>query len=482
MTISTGLLKLALAGWLVTVGGSGAAALLGAALVLATPIAFVASSTATAAPTAPEVQTIPLQVDTVVANTDGEKVLISEDLVLRAGESRRVIGQVSAVMSTPNASSMDDTVLVQCLTPTGIPSGVTSGAETSLVPGQIDALRPSLLFTAPAAGTYRCQLLASVGVGHGSLTALKGITFLMLSTGDEVGSHWWQNPDCDPRGEWSTCTYLGDPGGRREAYLFADDGTPPYQWTAAADATQVGMVANVELTTCGHTASCGGRRHDADHSTVTSSLEAVQLNAAGQVCNITRSAPRTEVVGIIPHHYNIARQLSAPVLPTCGSRRFMVRVYMQLVDGNPVKIDGSVPDAVAPVASTTALAYNSVYADTTTVPAVIGLSQAAATAALTAARLTVGTVTGVVNPAPAGTVLGQNAVAGTVEPINSQVDLTVSLSLATVTVPRVVGQDEFSAMNQIEAAGLTVGTRSMVNTCEVDPGIVIGQSPPGGRA
>ncbi len=194
------------------------------------------------------------------------------------------------------------------------------------------------------------------------------------------------------------------------------------------------VTANVELTTCGHTASCGDRRGDSSQSTVISHLEAVQLDAAGQLCNVTRSSNRTDVIDVIPHHYNIAYSLpSVPVLAVCGgSRKFLVRVYMEWVSGNVVKVDGSAPD---PLAMTNAFMINSYYAPTTTtVPSVIGLSQAAAQNALTAAHLNLGKVTITRNSAPAGTVVDQNAPRGTVEPTNSPVNIKVSNGIPLVVL------------------------------------------------
>jgi hypothetical protein len=64
--------------------------------------------------------------------------------------------------------------------------------------------------------------------------------------------------------------------------------------------------------------------------------------------------------------------------------------------------------------------------DTVTVPNVIGQQQTAATAALTAAQLVVGSVTTQADPAPSGIVLTQTPVAGTVVPKGSTVALVVS--------------------------------------------------------
>ena len=211
---------------------------------------------------------------------------------------------------------------------------------------------------------------------------------------------------------------------------------------------------------------------------VTSHLEAVQLDAAGHPCNVTPSTDRTDTIGVTPHHYNIPYTVpTVPVLANCGSRTFIVRISLQFVSGNTVKIDGSSSDPNQPEAMTDAFIINEHYAPSAvTVPPVTGLSQAAAQAALTAAHLIVGTVTSVVNPAPPGTVIAQNASAGTVEPVNSRVDLTVSLGL--LTVPNVVGWDAVAAENLIRSLGLAVAASS-TNNC-IDPNTVQTQEPAAG--
>jgi len=159
---------------------------------------------------------------------------------------------------------------------------------------------------------------------------------------------------------------------------------------------------------------------------------------------------------------------------------FAVFVYIKHVSGVPVKIDGArcdidKPDCKPTEAQTDAYAFNSAFdTTTTTVPNVVGSSQAAATQAITAADLSVGTVSDVVNRAPAGTVISQNSPGGTVEPIQSPVSLTVSLGAATV--PDVTGLTQSPAVAQIHAAGLTVGAIAHPNTC-IDPGIVQTQHP-----
>jgi beta-lactam-binding protein with PASTA domain len=444
-------------------------------------------ATSASAQSAPVAVTEWLSKDTWVASASDAVVLLKRDLVLRAGESRRVVGQVVAFMDPQvHLESIDDTVAVQCVNApppansTGDPVGPNSWTETSLVPGRVDTLRPSLLFTAPRDGAYQCQLLATIqdNAAGQRMKALSGQSYLMVSDGDEAGAHWWQNPDCDSPGTWPTCTYLGDPNGLNVSYLLYNDGTARSTWTAADNATKASATANVELTTCRHTASCGTRRGELTGTQVVSHLEAMQLDAAGRPCNLTKSADQTDFVHYIPHHYSIAYQLSdIPILTTCGSRQFIVRVYLRWTWGNPVKIDGSRPNGTAPQAQTNAFIVNSAYGTTTTtVPNVVGVSQSAAGNALAAANLNVGSVTPTLNTAPAGTVIAQNPPAGTSAALNTPVDLTVSLG--GVAVPAVTGLNQNAATAAIQAAGLALAPLSYVSGSP--SGTVLAQNPPAG--
>jgi hypothetical protein len=380
---------------------------------------------ASASLTAPGVQTYPLQADSFITKPDGEKPVIWVDLTLQAGESRKLVGEVNATMIT-TGNDMDDTVGINChVRDTGVWAGTGAYAEEGIVPGETKTLRPVMLFTPTTAGVYRCQLVAATGTEGAFMTLHKDLTFLTVSAADEVGSHMWQNPPCDSAGTLLSCTYLGEPGGPTQKLLLDNDGSAPYKWAAADSATAIGVTANVELTECGHTASCGGREHDGTNATVSSHVEAIQLDALGFTCKVNRSSERTDIIGIFNHHYNIEYSLpNVPVLATCGgSRNFRVHVVMKWISGNSVKIDGSRPD---PLTATNAVAVNSVYASSAVaVPSVIGLGQAAAQNALTAAHLA-GKAFFVPSSQPAGTVVNQNAPAATVEPINSPVNISVS--------------------------------------------------------
>jgi len=114
------------------------------------------------------------------------------------------------------------------------------------------------------------------------------------------------------------------------------------------------------------------------------------------------------------------------------------------------------------------------------VPDVVGLSEAAATTAITDANLTVGVVTyEYSDTVTAGVVISQNPAGGTTVDKASSVDLVVSLGKATI-VPNVAGSTEAAATTAITDANLVVGNVTYEYSVSVATGLVISQNPAGG--
>lgn len=119
------------------------------------------------------------------------------------------------------------------------------------------------------------------------------------------------------------------------------------------------------------------------------------------------------------------------------------------------------------------------------VPNVVGSTQAAAEAAITAAGLVVSNVTTAYNPVvPAGSVISQLPVAGTGVAAGTPVALVVSLGPEPVLipVPAVVGSTQAAAQAAITAAGLVVGNVTTAYSPAVPAGRVISQLPAAGTA
>lgn len=115
----------------------------------------------------------------------------------------------------------------------------------------------------------------------------------------------------------------------------------------------------------------------------------------------------------------------------------------------------------------------------TVVPNVIGLLDAAARAAITAAALTA-SATIITDLSPAGTVLSQAPAGGSAASFGDLVILEESSGPATGTVPDVTGLTIAAASAAIVAAGFSVGTIDVPYNNTVPAGQVFDQSPAGG--
>lgn len=281
-------------------------------------------------------------------------LLVSRTVTLAAGESRHVRGRLEATSSTTAIVAMDD--IVKCVDSTGATVGITSasarnheGYDTTYY--AIDGHLPmyaDLLFTAPSAGTYTCGVYgwtASSNVTDYHLTAVADSTWLEIGNSNQPGSHWWQNPACDSHGTYSTCTYVG--AGTSTAWVFYTDGTPVYKWLAASNATAVQALANITVTTCySGTASCkdsiaGYEKPRGTNSVVDFRYEVIQLDTTAHTCRLTSTTTSRRTIRDDAHHYTAYFSLTnIPIDSSCGTRYFIMRIYVTYVSGNPIKIDG----------------------------------------------------------------------------------------------------------------------------------------------
>jgi hypothetical protein len=120
----------------------------------------------------------------------------------------------------------------------------------------------------------------------------------------------------------------------------------------------------------------------------------------------------------------------------------------------------------------------------TTVPDVVGQTQAAAVSAVETADLTANPIVLVFDPVvPAGQVRAQLPVGGSAAAAGDSVRLEVSQGPAPVTVPRVVGLDLLNASQRLVDANLMPGTATYANRDDLPQGTVFGQSlAPGSEA
>lgn len=118
-----------------------------------------------------------------------------------------------------------------------------------------------------------------------------------------------------------------------------------------------------------------------------------------------------------------------------------------------------------------------------TVPNVVGMTQADAQSAISAAGLSLGTVTQEPSETvPAGQVISQNPAAGASVSFTTAVTLVVSSGPASVTIPNVVGKTQSEAQAALTAAGLTLGAITYEHSATVAAGRTISQNPAAGTS
>ena len=118
-----------------------------------------------------------------------------------------------------------------------------------------------------------------------------------------------------------------------------------------------------------------------------------------------------------------------------------------------------------------------------TVPNVEGLTQDAATAAITGAKLIVGTITQQAGDTVAtGKVISQDPASGSSVAQGSPMNLVISSGPQMVTVPKVEGLTQDAATTAITGAKLTVGTITQQASNTVVIGNIISQDPASGSS
>ena len=361
-------------------------------------------------------------------------------------------------------------------------------------------LQPLLLFTAPQAGSYTCQLTATKGT---SAAPAPGVHLTALGTVNGSPTTWlevsgkaadtgmeFQDPYCDANGDttptaandFSACLYLAGASNLTQIYVFDNgsdgDGSEAQVWFAPPETAFVDAGASIMLTSCHyHTTSCPSDDSQSllnyleeggtvNGGTVDTHLELIQLDPDGKPCMTSETPEERWFVGNVAHHNMHYFSLSdVPVYPCNGSRQFKMRISVKYVTGVPLKLDGP--------SWTHGFVVTSASGTASPVPNLVGLSESAAIDALTTAGYDVSTISSSLDSAPVGTVIYQAPSAGVIESPGSKVALT--LSTGGSVVPNLLGAPQSSATNAITALGLTpvVGYS---HVC-INPGDVLTQSP-----
>ncbi|MFJ7056977.1 hypothetical protein ACK8N7_11760 [Streptomyces griseobrunneus] len=293
-----------------------------------------------------------LAVDTVIPR--GVTVdLVRRTMTLAEGEKRHLRARLEATSTTTGIVGL--TQRIRCLDASGATVPVVAASArnhegsdtvTYAAPGHLP-LFADLLFTAPAAGAYTCVLQGTAYsslTGSYHLTAVADKTWLEADDIDQVGAGWWQNPACESADPTGACTYVGSGPARRDAWVFYDDGTPSRKWEAHPDAVSVSAQANLELTTCYHgTASCAEAMQShprGKNAVVDARFEFIQLSMSGHACRTHSTTARRTITDDAHHAVGYSWLTDIPIDPACGTRNFLLRVYVKHVSGQTVKVDG----------------------------------------------------------------------------------------------------------------------------------------------
>ncbi|MFG2630394.1 hypothetical protein [Streptomyces sp. NPDC048473] len=294
--------------------------------------------------------------------------LVKRTLALSSGEKRHLRGRLEATSSTTGIVGL--TNRIKCVDSKGAAASVVAASarnhegydtDTYAVPGHLP-IYADLLLTAPATDVYTCRLYGSAYsslTGDYHLTAVAESTWLEVSDSDQTGAEWWQNSACESADDAGNCTYVGSGPANPDAWIFYNDGTPLRKWQAAPSASAVAAQANVEFTTCYKgTASCADAMQQYARGTdavVDTRFEFVQLDTTGHTCR-TNSTSSRKTISDDGHHYVAYFALpDVPIDSSCGTRTFILRVYVKHVSGQTVKIDG-IQNGVTSL--TNAIAFN----------------------------------------------------------------------------------------------------------------------------
>ena len=197
---------------------------------------------------------------------------------------------------------------------------------------------------------------------------------------------------------------------------------------------------------------------------------------ASAICGQEAGDPVPDVVGMTQTNAEAAILAAGFTVGTISTAYSDTVAAGNVISQNPTA--GTPTAAGSPVAIEVSLGVEMV-----TVPDVTGMTQTAAELSIIAANLTVGAVTTATSPTvPAGDVISQNPTGGASVVHDSAVDIVVSLGVADVTVPNVVGQSQATAEANIVTATLTVGTVTTDYSDTVPVGDVISQNPSGGAS
>ena len=235
----------------------------------------------------------------------GEKWHVQGRLQLEDAEARLLVGE-----------------RLRCDTQTGLEVRTTqntySGQERAV-------LRARYIFTAPAAGTYHCEMLVRVAYPS---TLRPPADVLLRGSGTSL--------HVSPAPAWAQHKY-------QELERVISRNRPSdlavMTWTPPDGVHRFDLTGDIEYTNCYNTYhACDTAPSNGNRSIVESRLQALQLATDGGYCRVTSTPFRRLVVSWAVHHrktYHRRDDIRVSGAADCA-RRFRLKVYTRWVGGNPM--------------------------------------------------------------------------------------------------------------------------------------------------
>jgi beta-lactam-binding protein with PASTA domain len=319
--------------------------------------------------------------------------------------------------------------------------------------GQLD----QFLITNPAAGTYSVQLF-----GNGTNS-----TFVMASAGQEGAGF----DGVLPSGQVQTLQYVVT--APSQTNVFVPNVVGIAQLAGASSITRAGLVLGSITTQVSPTAPSG--------TIISQNPIATMSVAPKSIVNLVVSSGAAGVA--VPNVVGLTQAVASSSITSAGLTVGAVTAQSSnIVTAGLVISESPVAGTSVASGSAVSIAVSSGPAPLT-VPNVVGLTQAAATTAITGAGLTLGTVTQQSSATVAsGIVISESPTAGTSVAAKSAVNLIISSGAAPVSVPNVVGLTQAAATTALTGAGLTLGTVTTQSSSTVAAGLVISETPTAGTS
>ena len=280
--------------------------------------------------------------------------LVRRTIVLGTGEKRHLRAQFKATSTTTGIVGL--TQRIRCLNSSGATVSVVAasarnheGSDTTTyaTPGHLP-LYADLLFTAPSAGTYTCVLQ---GTAYSSLPGSYHLTARSPTTpgsrrttptGPEHAGGRTRLAKVMTARVHAPTSVMERPAAMRGCSTTTGPRSTSGRRTRTRSASRA--QANLELTTCYQgTASCAAAMEvypRGKNAVVDARLELVQLDATGHTCRTNSTTARRTITDDAHHAVGYSSLTDVPIDPACGTRTFLLRIYVKHVSGQTVKIDG----------------------------------------------------------------------------------------------------------------------------------------------